>query len=405
MNVTDKLFLRILKAALKGESYTEPQEINADQWNEIFRMAQEHKVLPLIYQAAYGVMNPEVRERIRGSVRKTVMLQAIKTHEFLQLNEKLREAGCEPIVVKGIVCRSLYPQPDLRPSSDEDILIPEAQFADCCRVLRRFGMDTDTPEDKWPQTFEVPFRKKDSPLFLEVHKSLFSPDSEAYGHWNGFFENARERAVRQADVLTLSDTDHLFYLLCHAFKHFIHSGFGVRQVCDIVLYANARGHLVDWQQVYEKCCQIQGEVFAAALFRIGERYLNFDPVKAQYPAIWQDISVDEGDMLQDLLSAGVYGSANMSRLHSSGLILEAVSANRNGKKENALKKSLFPSAKTLSGRYPYLEKRPWLLPVAWSGRILSYLRETRQTRDNSAVQSLQIGNQRVELLKKYRVIR
>lgn len=405
MKYTDNVFLRILKAALEGERLTEAGEMTPEQWNEIFRMAKAHKVMPLVYQAAYDRMDPDAAVRIRSRVRKMVMLQALKTHEFLQLIHKMREAGCEPIVVKGLVCRNLYPQPDLRPSSDEDILIPEDQFADCCRVLREFGMDTDIPEDKWPEYFEVTFQKKDSPLYLEVHKRLFSPQSEAYGHWNCFFENAWECAIRDAEVLTLSDTDHLFYLLCHAFKHFIHSGFGIRQVCDIVLYANKKGQSVDWKQVYDNCCKIRAEYFATALFRIGERYLGFDPVKAGYPAFWHELPAEETDMLMDLLSAGVYGSATKSRVHSSNLTLNAVSADRQGRRGKGLKTSLFPSAQDLSGRYPYLEKRPWLLPVAWTGRILSYLKETGKTRDNSAAQSLQIGRERIELLRKYRVIR
>ena len=388
MERNELIFLNILKTALAGQLWDPLHSLSDDDWNAIFHLARVHKVLPLVYQAAYTLMDPDDAARIRIRVRKTVMLQTLKTHEFLLLNENLREAGCEPIVVKGLVCRNLYPQPDLRPSSDEDILIPEDQFADCCRVLREFGMDTDIPEDKWPEYFEVTFQKKDSPLYLEVHKSLFSPQSEAYGHWNCFFENARECAIRDAEVLTLSGTDHLFYLLCHAFKHFIHSGFGIRQVCDIVLYANKKGQSVDWKQVYDNCCKIRAEYFAAALFRIGESYLGFDPVKAGYPDFWQELPAEETDMLMDLLSAGVYGSATKSRVHSSNLTLNAVSADRQGRRGKGLKTSLFPSAQDLSGRYPYLEKRPWLLPVAWLLRPFHRLKKNprllRQKRETVA---------------------
>ena len=37
-------------------------------------------------------------------------------------------------------------------------------------------------------------------------------------------------------------------------------------------------------------------------------------------------------MLEDLLSAGVYGGADMSRKHSSNIILDAVDAQRQGRK-------------------------------------------------------------------------
>ncbi len=102
--------------------------------------------------------------------------------------------------------------------------------------------------------------------------------------------------------------------------------------------------------------------FAAALFAIGEKYLTFDPEKAHYPKVWQGICVDETDMLMDLLDSGIYGNANMSRKHSSNMTLDAVAADKNGKKAgNTVLKSLFPSAKKLEGRYPYLKKHPILL--------------------------------------------
>lgn len=69
-------------------------------------------------------------------------------------------------------------------------------------------------------------------------------------------------------------------MICHAFKHFLHSGFGIRQVCDIVLFANAYGR------------------------EIGQKYLTFDPSLAGYPQEWQEIQVDEQLMLDDLLDAG-----------------------------------------------------------------------------------------------------
>ncbi len=90
--------------------------------------------------------------------------------------------------------------------------------------------------------------------------------------------------------------------------------------------------------------------FAAALFAIGEKYLTFDPEKAHYPKVWQEISVDETDMLMDLLGSGIYGNANMSRKDSSNMTLDGVAADKNGKKAgNTVLKSLFPSAKSSRG--------------------------------------------------------
>ena len=201
-------------------------------------------------------------------------------------------------------------------------------------------------------------------------------------------------------------TDHLFYLICHSFKHFLHSGFGIRQVCDIILFANEYGDAIDWEKVLRQCREIHADLFAAALFAIGEKYLTFDPEKAHYPKVWQEISVDETDMLMDLLDSGIYGNANMSRKHSSNMTLDAVAADKNGKKAgNTVLKSLFPSAKKLEGRYPYLKKHPILLPIAWTDRILKYRKETVAGGDNAAADSVKIGNQRIELMKEYGIIK
>ena len=111
-------------------------------------------------------------------------------------------------------------------------------------------------------------------------------------------------------------------------------------------------------------------------------------------------------MLMDLLDSGIYGNANMSRKHSSNMTLDAVAADKNGKKAgNTVLKSLFPSAKKLEGRYPYLKKHPILLPIAWTNRILKYRKETVAGGDNAAADSVKIGNQRIELMKKYGIIK
>ncbi len=44
------------------------------------------------------------------------------------LFDKMRQNGLTPLIVKGIVCRDLYPNPDLRTSNDEDLYIPRDQF-------------------------------------------------------------------------------------------------------------------------------------------------------------------------------------------------------------------------------------------------------------------------------------
>ena len=76
-----------------------------------------------------------------------------------------------------------------------------------------------------------------------------------------------------------------------------------------------------------------------------------------------------------------------------------------GQQQLFSEKSMFPSAKSLESRYPYLKKYPYLLPVAWFSRIAKYGKEQKGNANNSAMESLKIGSERVELLRKYKVIK
>ena len=257
--------------------------------------------------------------------------------------------------------------------------------------------------------YEVSYTAKKGTLYIELHKSLFPPESNVYGDFNRFFEHADERSVEieteDRKVRTLGHTDHFFYLICHAFKHFLHSGFGIRQVCDIILYASRYGSEIDWDQVLKQCREIHGEYFTAALFQIGEKYLDFHADSAGVPKEWQAMKVDETMMLEDLLSAGIYGYGSKSRMHSSNITLNTAADQWHGRHSSNILKALFPSAGEMEKKYPYLRKHKWLLPAAWITRICRYCRETITRSDQTATEALQIGKHRVKLMKTYRIIK
>lgn len=414
MNENSRLFLEALKAAISGEKVHWTDELSAQDWAALFRMAEVHHVLPLIYDAVYE--SPAARRLdsallapYKKKMIQQVLVQTMKTDEFLQLERHLQDAGLKPLVIKGIVCRELYPNPDYRLSGDEDILISREQFLECHEKMLSYGMHLLEPDKDPRLAYEVPYGKKNSPLYIELHKNLFPPESDAYGDFNRFFESVFDRAqsvrIQNTPVYTMEYTDHLFYLICHAFKHFLHSGFGIRQVCDITMFANAYGKEIDWIRVLDQCREIHAERFTAALFRIGKKYLTFSAKAACYPAEWKSIKVDETALLEDLLAGGIYGSADLSRQHSSNITLNAVSAQKKGRKAKGfVLKTVFPPAKSLEGRYSYLRKYPFLLPAAWIARLLKYRKETNSIADNHASDSIRIGNQRVELLKEYGII-
>ena len=402
-----QLLLDATGAALQGKSVAWV-EVSPEQWKSLMALAAAHKLLPLVVEAAYrstaaaGWADFAMWKR---QAIQQVKSQALRTGAFLELFDALRQAGLHPLVVKGILCRSLYPKGDHRPSGDEDLLVSGSEFLPCCRALQDLGMVPDKPYSA--DTAEVGWRKPESPLYLELHQNLFSPDAGAYGSLEVCFAGALDRAVEYPvtggkTVLSLDPQDHMLYLLLHAYKHFIHSGFGIRQICDIGLWAVRYRERIDWERLSSQCAGVRARTFAASVFQIGRKHLG---IPLELPEIWQRIPVDCEPMLLDLLQAGVYGSADRSRLHSATVTLSAVEAQRKNVRPSGLIPTLFPPKKSLEGSYPVLKKHPYLLPGVWCARIAKYGKETLTSRqDNSAAKSLRIARERIGLLKKYDII-
>lgn len=106
METVYDLFLQALNASLKNEKVTWEQEMSPEEWSSLFQLAETHHVLPMIFEAAYACpaaksLPPQLMMSYKQRVLRAVMLQTMKTNEFLQLYACLREAGalCVRIIV------------------------------------------------------------------------------------------------------------------------------------------------------------------------------------------------------------------------------------------------------------------------------------------------------------------
>ena len=414
MNRINELFLEALKASLKNERITWSFEITRQQWQQLFQLAVIHHVLPMIESAVHDC--PAIRNAdsemlllCRRAAARCAVMQTVKTKEFLELLRFLYQSGLHPLVVKGLICRELYPYPDYRDSGDEDLIVPADEFDACQRALKSCGLQTAVRKEN--AITDIAYAKPGHLIYIELHPFPFPPESDVYGSWNDFFKaihlNTAEMMISGQAVLTMQPTDHLFYLICHGLKHFLHSGFGIRQVCDIVLYANYYGKLIDWQQIFDRCRTLQAHYFAAAIFKIGKKYLIFDVEKAGYPRVWQQMTIDEVPLLEDLLAGGIYGDAIAGRRHSSYMTLDAMQHQKQGIRYNHFSgwiQTAFPSAGNLGNRYPWVRSKPWLLPAAWCHRWYRYLlTQNISAQLSDGLSASKIGEHRIALMQYYQL--
>ena len=399
--------LQAVRACLRGGQVDWPASMTEQDWSALTALAAEQQVLPMVLQGCYrSAAFLSQSDALRGTLlrqnRLQVASQTVRSSALAALWQQLREAGFTPVIMKGAACRSVYPVPGVRLSSDEDVLVPPAQFAACLDFLRAAGFTGEgSAED-----FEVGLRRSDG-LYIELHRTPFAPDDAVLGGCNDYFASLHERAMTiQCDgaaLQVMGAQDHMLLLILHAFKHLLFSGFGLRQVCDMVLWAETYGASIDWEEIADCCIPVRALGFARAVFQIGVQYLDMDTAKADLaPIFLQDDGAAE-ELLCDLLGGGVFGTASRSRTHSAGLTRSAVAADRQGGKAS-LGRTLFPPRKALEKDYPYLKKQPWLLGAACATRFARYGAEVLQRQDSDAAEALRIGRERTELLRKLDVI-
>lgn len=397
LTATETQFLHIAKAAVSGGEL--PTE--AVDWPAIFTLANQQKLLPILFEAVRKTPaageNALLFAAIKRQVIGQVLNQTVRSAEFADLYRSLRAAGLHPVVVKGQLCSRLYPLRDHRISADDDLYISDAEFMACHKQLLVNGLTTDTPADELSTADEVSYTKGGSPLYIELHRHLFDSAEDAHDELNHFFTDINP--VEMDGLLAMPPREHLLYLVLHAYKHFVRSGIGLRQFCDIGLWAWEYHAEIDWQHLHEQCESVHAATFAAAAFRIARDYLGID---FDLPTPW-DASIDVEPLLHDTLCGGVYGSNDLTRLHSSTVTLNAVKSSRMGRKSTVLR-TIFPEKAYLESRYPYLKKRPYLLPVAWVQRIAHYAGEKKTGADSSASGSIKLAKERIELMKRYDIM-
>lgn len=400
LDENEKAFLEAVKCALCGEHAV----FDDVEYGKIFNMALEQKLLPFVFEAVRKTPAasrlPELFAAAKQKVINQVVSQTVKSMEFDEIYGKLTAAGLRPIVIKGKLCQCLYPLVEHRLSADDDIFVSDDEVLACHEILTTNGFTTSCSKEELLSQDEISYTKKDSSLYIELHRKLFDSSEDAHNELNVFFDGAHSRALSTDGVFALSPHEHMLYLILHAYKHFVGSGIGVRQFCDIGLWAKHYCDEIDWKLLFAQCESVYAVVFAETVFKIAEKYFG---IEINLPLPWTEPKVPCEPLIKDALCGGIYGSNDYTRLHSSTVTLNALRSSRDGKKRGLLS-SIFPKKEQMERKYTYVKRFPFLLPAAWCQRIFHYAEEMLKNNDDSVSGAVALGKERIELMKMYDIM-
>ncbi|WP_343338787.1 hypothetical protein TPELB_09890 [Terrisporobacter petrolearius] len=409
MNQIYEDFFQLLKSSLENKKA--PPQLSPN-YEEILKLASMHKVIPLIYESAYKTESFKQVDKNLIKHFKTTSMQIIysqiqRSDKFIQLYDKFNQEGLKILVFKGIILRELYPIPDERISGDEDLLIKKRDLKKAVEILESYNMKRIMSHEEEVDVYH--YFCKQSGLHLELHTALFENNStnnkKMEQIFSTVFEDSDTININNIDVYTFSIDKHFLYIICHAIKHFVSCGTGIRQICDISIYINKHHKNINWEYIWKEVTILDYDTLLVNLLQIAIDYLGLDENKIVYPKDKNEYYINTEDLIQDIMEGGIYGTSSQARLNSANMSLDALNKESKSKIKSNIA-AIFPKAENLKGRYKYLEKYPVLLPVAWGSRILTYSKErgSLSSLGATAKETIEVGNKRIDLLKEYKLI-
>jgi hypothetical protein len=260
-----------------GPTPAGPDDTNVRDWGRVVALAVHHRVYPRVWQRAAS----SFPEPFRGALSQHVQTNARAALQNLAATidtiALLRDAGVEPIVLKGpLQARLLYGDYALRVAGDIDLLVPAAQLQQAGGALSGAGfrhhtpLSTDALKRHQKTEHDIAFVHPATGLLVELHVDIAQP---LYGyrvdlaHWR---QSVERHTVGNVSLTVLSPEHG--YLLCalHAAKHRWHR---LDLVADIAAYMalgqNARSSTDRHLQTWMSALVTVGEELAAGFYGAG----------------------------------------------------------------------------------------------------------------------------------------
>lgn len=406
---TGEYFIRLVRFGASGGEGLPPEKPEEVSWRDILLLSEKHSLAALTYSALSRLEKKpdgETAEKWEHAYRVCVHADIQQEFAWEEIKERFSEQGIKFLPLKGILLKSLYPEPAFRSMGDLDILYEEKNFEKIKTLMRESGYEYRT--ESAGSNHQIFFRPPVTTV--ELHRALLN-DTSPFAE---YYKDVWRRALPTAEsfVCRLSREDEYIFLLIHGHKHFSGAGSGVRTVLDFWLYLKRYGKELDRKYIaaelsraqeiarqsasphaQEIACQSASpSIQETSQTAKSENLRNTDPETAFNPfeeaasdmivetaaetespleefekTLEREISLwfsAENPMLDEtgvaLLSDGVYGRIEKlweRKLQEKGRF-------------KYFAERLFPPYKVMKQRFTLLEKLPFLLPFFWIWRLI-----------------------------------
>ena len=384
---------RLLSLALHNKAL---ERLSPDvDYARVIAVAESHKVMALLHPV---LEHAGLQESIWKIVDRKGEQTVRQSYRLLMLSRYviglLKENGIDAILLKGCGTAAWYPVPELRKSGDIDLLFKsEDETRKALQILAQQGFVTT--EDQ-PANHHIVCESRDS-VSLELHMSLAEPfDSEKTNRFLADCQKeyfAHRRVVDCMGVAFELTTDgyHAFYLLLHMLQHYVRAGFGVKLLCDWVVFWESPLSEEE-KKIFLRLTQESGTFgFAVMMTRVCVKYLGLREKQVEFlmQAEPKDVCDLTEELMAEIFEAEEFGHSSKDRmvvLRGTGLIDYAREFHHQMKLN-----------------YPKAGKIMVLYPVLWIMTLCGFLYRNRTLRKVSGRQILKKAKKRSQLTEQMRL--
>ena len=371
-----KQILALVKSSIHCEDYTPDIDI---QWKDAYHILSTGKLTGVVYQNICRLPAPYCPDTDVLNVWKDFAFQRgfRQLLSFQELNHVLQEAdkkGLHPVIFKGISLAALYPEPNMRFSSDSDILISPAERPAMETLLLELGYSFVECASKQ----HVPVYKIEQAnryLKIELHDCLWE---DYTGLQADLLEQLQLSAPEtllhitacKVPITTLGYEQHLIYQMFHIAKHFAFEGLPLRYLTDLTLYVNAYHNEIDSSHFWNVMKKLKYDVFCDAIFKICVYYLGMS--SSLLSPEYNKYNLNEA-LLTDILTAGQEEGTAAEAWASTDTLALYLMRNTQAAPTHFSQKMhmFFPDPSELKDKFSYAKKYKILLPIAWIHRFIS----------------------------------
>lgn len=382
MNQTYMDVLALTKAAITGTRPALSQDID---WTKVMELLIKGKLLPVVYRTAAVLCDeksiPEVLlNRWQTEAFKKGFRQLASVYELKRVLTEAGSRGIQLVVFKGIAIAALYPEPNMRYTSDADLLVSKEQRDRAEEMLLDLGYKKidDLSKEHVPTYV---FTRNQQYMAIELHDQLWE-DYE--GKQAELLDSLKlddkdtliQQMVEGMKITTLGYNEHLVFQIFHMAKHFFFEGIALRYLVDIKLYVDAYFDQIDFDKVRNDLRKLHYEKFYDMILLICHEYLGMQHNVAN-PELTKD-DINNG-FIEDLIGAEKLDDS--VKQWETINFLSTYFMRTNKTKTSAFqqrRKQYFPFPSELNINYQYAKKCPLLLPVAWIHRGVYYIKYSKQ---------------------------